>query len=72
MSKHIVLGAAMGVAVLVSLPAASEAHCLGYKQMRSDVASVVDGTTSFAKRVADRTARFGDQMFGWIKCDKHI
>ena len=71
MSKQSVLGAALGLAALISMPAASEAHCLGYKHFRSDVASTVDGTTTFVKRVADRTVRFGDRVFGWISC-KHV
>jgi hypothetical protein len=68
MSKRIVLGAAMSIAALVSLPAASEAHCLGFKHMRSDISSAVDGTTAFAKRVAYRTEKFGHRMFGWLDC----
>ena len=71
MSNRIVLGAAMGIAALVSLPVASEAHCFGYKHVRSEVAAAVDGTTSFAKRVAYRTEKFGHRLFGWLDC-KHI
>jgi hypothetical protein len=71
MSKRSVLGAALGLAALVSMPAASQAHCLSYKHFRSDVASAVDGTTTFVKHVADRTAKFGDRLFGWISC-KHV
>ncbi len=66
--KRTVLGAAMGIAALVTLPAVSEAHCLGFKHVRSEVSSAVDGTTSFAKRVADRTEKFGNRIFGWLKC----
>ena len=68
MSKRSILSAAMGIAVLVSLPAASEAHCLSYKEMRSDVSSAVDGSRTFVKRVAYRTEKFGHRMFGWLKC----
>lgn len=62
------LGAALAFAALVSLPAASEAHCLGYKHVRSGVVGVVDGTATFAKRVVDRTTRFGDRVLGWFHC----
>ena len=70
MSKRNILGAAMGIAALFSFPIASEAHCL--KHFGSDVSGVVDGTTSFAKRVVDRTDKLGTRMFGWLKCDKWL
>jgi hypothetical protein len=70
MSKRIALGAAMGIAALVSLPVASEAHCLGYKHLRSDVSAAVDDTTAFARRVAYRTEKFGHRLFGWLDCHK--
>ncbi|HML30079.1 MAG TPA: hypothetical protein PKE16_14855 [Hyphomicrobium sp.] len=70
MSKRTVLGAAMGVAALVSLPAVSEAHCLGYKHMKSEFNSAVDGTTMMMKRVAYRTEKFGHHVFGWLDCKK--
>ncbi|MES1179832.1 MAG: hypothetical protein ABUL43_01420 [Hyphomicrobium sp.] len=66
------IGAVMALAALVSLPAASEAHCLGFKHVRSGVVDVFDGTTTFVKRVTYRTAKWGDHMFGWLRCDKHI
>lgn len=72
MSKRSLLAAAMGVAVLISLPATSEAHCLGYKHLRSDVVGVVDGTGAFVDRVANRMTRFGDRLLGLIHCDKHV
>jgi hypothetical protein len=71
MSNRIAFGAAIGFAALVSLPVASQAHCLGYKHMRSEVTAAVDGTTAFAKRVAYRTEKFGHRVFGWLDC-KHI
>jgi hypothetical protein len=70
MSNRIVLGAAMGIAALVSLPVASEAHCLSYKHMGSEVTATVDGTTTFAKRVVYRTEKFGSRIFGWLDCKK--
>ncbi|MBS0232363.1 MAG: hypothetical protein JSR99_02640 [Proteobacteria bacterium] len=63
-----ILTAGMIISGLVFLPAASEAHCLGYKHFRSGVVGVVDGTTTFAKRVVDRTTRFGDRVLGWFHC----
>ncbi|MFT3730539.1 MAG: hypothetical protein QM780_03800 [Hyphomicrobium sp.] len=70
MSKRIALGAAMGIAALVSVPAASQAHCFGYKHVRSEVTAAVDGTTTFVRRVADRTEKFGHRLFGWLDCKK--
>ncbi len=71
MSKRSILGAAIALGALTALPAASEAHCFGYKRVHSEVTSAVDGTTNFVKRVAYRTAKFGDRMFGWLNC-KHV
>lgn len=70
MSKRTLLAAAMGAAALVSLPAVSQAHCLGYKHMKSEFNAAVDGTTSMVKRVAYRTERFGHRMFSWLDCKK--
>lgn len=70
MSKRTVLGAAMTVAALVSLPAVSEAHCFGYKHVKSEFNSAVDGTTTMMKRVAYRTEKFGHRVFGWLDCKK--
>lgn len=72
MSKRSMVGAAIGLAAIVSLPIAAEAHCLHYKHLRTGVVGVVDGTTSFVKRVTYRTMKFGDRMFGWLICDKHV
>jgi hypothetical protein len=72
MSKRSMVGAAIGLAAVVALPVAAEAHCLHYKHFRSEVVGVVDGTTTFVKRVTYRTRKFGDRMFGWLMCDKHL
>jgi len=70
MSKRIAFHAAVTAVALVVLPAASQAHCLGYKHMRSEVVGAVDGVGHFVTRVADRTVKFGDRVFGWLHCDK--
>ena len=70
MSKRFVLGAAMGIAALISMPVASQAHCLGFKHMKSEMTSAVYGTTAFVKRVGYRTEKFGHRMFGWLHCNK--
>ncbi len=72
MSNRSLVGAAMGVAALITLPAASEAHCLGYKHLRSDVVGVVDGTGAFVDRVANRMTTFGDRLLAGFHCDKHV
>ena len=70
MSKRTALGAAMAFVALISLSSASEAHCLGYKHMRSEVTAAVNGTTTFFTRAAYRTQKFGDRMFGWLSCKR--
>lgn len=70
MSKHTVLGAAVAFVALISFSSVSEAHCLGYKHMRSEVTAAVDGTTTFLKRAAYRTQKFGDRVFGWLSCKR--
>jgi hypothetical protein len=71
MSKRSMLGAAVALGALMALPAASEAHCFGTKHIESGVTAAVDGTTTFVKRVAYRTQKFGDRVFGWMWC-KHV
>ena len=62
MSKRASISMAVALAVLVALPAASEASdCLGLDR-------VGDGSVAFAKRVGDGVVRVGDAMFGWILC----
>ena len=68
MSRRSILAAVVGFAALTALPVASEAHCLSYKHLRADAVGVVDGTTNFVKRVADRTTKLGDRLFGWMHC----
>ena len=62
MSKRASISMAVALAVLVALPAASEASdCLGLHR-------VGDGSVAFVKRVGDGVVRVGDAMFGWIFC----
>ncbi len=68
MSNRKFLGAAMVIAALVSMPQASQAHCLSYKKMGSEVSAAVDGSATFVKRVAYRTEKFGHRLFGWLNC----
>ncbi len=71
MSKHSILAAVVGLAALAS-PVVADAHCLRFDKVRSEVVETVDGTATFVRRAADRTAKFGDRIFGWIRCDKHV
>lgn len=72
MSKHSLFAVALAFAALTSMSGASQANdCLGLHHMRTKTVAVVDGTVHVVRRVADRTARFGDRMFGWIWCGKH-
>ncbi len=71
MSKHSMLAAVIGLAALTS-PVVADAHCLRFDKVRAEMSGAVDGTASFARRVADRTTKFGDRLFGWIRCDKHV
>ena len=62
MSKRASIPAAAALAVLVALPATSEAgDCLGLHRVR-------DGSVAVVKRVSDGVVRVGDRMFGWILC----
>lgn len=70
MSKRTLLATALGAAALVSLPAASQAHCLGYKHMKAEFNAAVDGTTTMVKRVAYHTESLGHRMFSWLDCKK--
>jgi hypothetical protein len=65
------LAAVIGLAALTT-PVVADAHCLRFDKVRSEVTGAVDGTASFVRRVADRTVKLGDRMFGWIRCDKHV
>ncbi len=64
MSKRFIIATALAAAALTSIPATSEASCLGLHRVRSETVSAIDGTTHFLKRVSDRA-------FGWMFCDKH-
>jgi len=71
MSKRLSLSAAVAVATLMALPAASQAtDCLNLKHARSSTVAVVDGTGHALRRVGDGIVRAGDRAFGWIFC-KH-
>lgn len=71
MSKHSMLAGVVGLAVLAS-PVMADAHCLRFDKVRSEIVGTVDGTAGFVRRAADRTAKFGDRIFGWVRCDKHV
>ena len=71
MSKRLSLSAAVAVATLMALPAASQAtDCLNLKHARSSTVAVVDGRGHALRRVGDGIVRAGDRAFGWIFC-KH-
>jgi hypothetical protein len=71
MSKHSLFAAALAFAALTSMSGASQAHdCLGLHRMKTKTVSVVDGTVHAVRRMGDRTARFGDRVFGWMWCGK--
>ena len=71
MSKRLSLSAAVAVATLMALPAASQAtDCLRLNHVRSNTVAVVDGTGHAFRRVGDGIVRAGDRAFGWIFC-KH-
>lgn len=71
MTKKLYLPAAIVLTALTLLPAASQAgDCLGLHRVRAEVVGAMDGTARFAKRVVDRTSRFGERTLGWIFCDK--
>jgi hypothetical protein len=65
MSKRASISAAIALAMLVALPATSEASdCLGLHRVR-------DGSVAVVNRVGDGIVRVGDRMFGWIFCRNH-
>lgn len=71
MSKRLPLSAAVAVATLMALPAASQAtDCLRLKHVRTSTVAVVDGTGHALRRIGDGIVRVGDRAFGWIFC-KH-
>ena len=71
MSKRTPIAIAVGLAVLFSLPAASEAHCLNWKRWETRTTSVVSDTGRTVRRFGDGVVRTTDRMFGWLWCKKH-
>jgi hypothetical protein len=72
MSKRLPLSAAVAVATLMALPAASQAtDCLHLKHLRTSTVAVADDTGRAMRRIGDGVVRAGDWAFGWIFCKRN-
>ena len=73
MSKRLSLSAAVAVAALMAMPAASQAHdCLGFHRAGHRAVAAVDHTRRVVRRTGDRLVHCGDRLFGWLfHCNHH-
>jgi hypothetical protein len=72
MFKRTSLSAAMAIAMLIVLPASSQARDCRFldRGMETRVAAALDSTGRMLTRVTDNVVRAGDRLFGWMFCKR--